>query len=260
MRPPLTLLTLDALVPLRYLDCSFGYRTGAPVLDSLTVEFPPGCTVLLGPNGAGKSTLLSLGASVLAPLAGRVALGTLDSADKKDRAAYRRRVGWLPQHIHPVPGLTVREQAAYAGWLKGLSKRRAWDRSAQALDRVRLTELAERRSHELSGGQLRRLGIAQTLVHRAEVVLLDEPTAGLDPVQRGVFRDLLADLADQASFIVSTHQTEDLADIYHQVVVLDRGRIAYQGGTAHFLALAADGVPAERRAETVYRTLVQGEV
>ncbi|MDT3397304.1 ATP-binding cassette domain-containing protein [Streptomyces sp. B1866] len=247
-------------MPLRFTGCSFGYRARTPVLTSLTLDLPTGCTVLLGPNGAGKSTLLSLGASILVPGRGQVLLGRLDSAQRRDRADYRRRVGWLPQAIHPVPGLTVREQAAYAGWLKGLSRRQAWDASAAALGRVRLTELADRPSRELSGGQLRRLGIAQTLVHRAEVVLLDEPTAGLDPVQRGVFRDLLADLSEKVSFVVSTHQTEDLADIYRTVIVLDRGEVTFQGDIGGFLSLAGHEASAERQAEQAYRGLVRGEV
>ncbi|MEW1718616.1 ATP-binding cassette domain-containing protein [Streptomyces sp. NPDC093109] len=224
------------------------------------MDFPAGCTVLLGPNGAGKSTLLSLGASILQPAAGRVTFGRFDSSLRADRKCYRRSIGWLPQNIQPVPGLTVREQAAYAGWLKGLSKREAWDRSSLALDRVRLADLAERRSHELSGGQLRRLGIAQTLVHEAEVVLLDEPTAGLDPVQRGVFRELVGGLSEMVHFVVSTHQTEDLADIYGTVVVFDRGSPVFQGTTQEFFSLAPDSVAPERRAETAYRGLVRGEV
>ncbi|MCP9208757.1 ATP-binding cassette domain-containing protein [Streptomyces sp. NEAU-Y11] len=247
-------------MPLRYANCTFGYRSHAPVLAALTLEFPPGCTVLLGPNGAGKSTLLSLGASVLSPGAGSVTLGSLDSARRRDRSAYRRRVGWLPQHINPVPGLTAREQVAFAGWLKGLSKRQAWDQSAKALDDVKLGELGSRRSHELSGGQLRRLGIAQALVHQADLVLLDEPTAGLDPVQRAVFRELVAELTQTVHFVVSTHQTEDLADIYDTVMVFDRGDVTFQGDVGEFLALAPHEVPVDRRAEMAYRSLVRGEV
>ncbi|MBW1597803.1 ATP-binding cassette domain-containing protein [Streptomyces sp. JJ38] len=246
-------------MPLRYTDCTFRYRASSPVLDRVSLEFPEGGSVLLGPNGAGKSTLLALGASSLTPRTGAVTWKNLDSARRGDRREYRRGVGWLPQQVHPLPGLTVREQAAYAGWLKGLSKAEAWSRSALALARVRLSDLADRRSHELSGGQLRRLGIAQTLTHDADVILLDEPTAGLDPVQRGVFRELMGELGEHLSFIVSTHQTEDLLDVYESVVVLDRGRIAYQGHTDTFLALAGPDVSTERRAEAAYRGLVRGE-
>ncbi|MFF4950893.1 ATP-binding cassette domain-containing protein [Streptomyces chattanoogensis] len=246
-------------MPLCYSDCSFEYRAGIPVLNSFSLELPRGCTVLLGPNGAGKSTLLSLGASILEPDRGQVRLGRLVSTNRSHQREYRQKVGWLPQKISPVPGLKVREQAAYAGWLKGLSRGDAWDKSGRALERVGLEKLAERRSKELSGGQLRRLGIAQTLVHQAEVVLLDEPTAGLDPKQRGVFRDLLASLAESVHFVVSTHQTEDLADIYDSVVVLDRGQVPYQGTVQGFLGLAGHDVPPERRAESAYHRTVRGE-
>ncbi|MGW4651235.1 ATP-binding cassette domain-containing protein [Kitasatospora sp. NPDC004289] len=247
-------------MPAEVRDCSFGYRRGAEVLSGLNLRFEAGCSVLLGPNGAGKSTLLGLVASALTPASGQVSLDGLDTSRAKDRKEYRRRVGWLPQQVRPVPGLQVREQAAYAGWLKGLSRGEAWEKSARALEQVGLSSLADRRSSELSGGQLRRLGIAQTLVHQAELVLLDEPTAGLDPVQRGVFRELIAELRHLTSFVVSTHQTEDLAEIYDEVVLLDRGQVRHQGPIDSFLALAPGGASAERRAESAYATIVAGEV
>ncbi|MFD0398478.1 ATP-binding cassette domain-containing protein [Kitasatospora sp. NPDC127121] len=247
-------------MPVQVTDCSFGYRKGSRVLDSFSLSLGRGCSVLLGPNGAGKSTLLGLIASALRPETGRITLDGLDTSSSKDLKAYRRRVGWLPQQVRPVPGLRVREQAAYAGWLKGMSRSEAWERSQRAIDKVGLTSLADRRSGELSGGQLRRLGIAQTLVHDAQVVLLDEPTAGLDPVQRGVFRELIGELRHLTSFVVSTHQTEDLAEIYDSVVVLDRGTVRHQGPIGSFLALAPHDASAERRAETAYASIVTGEV
>ncbi|MFE2040351.1 ATP-binding cassette domain-containing protein [Streptomyces sp. NPDC059477] len=240
--------------------CSFGYRRRDFVLDDLTLDIPSGCSVLLGPNGAGKSTLLALAASALRPRRGRVTLGDLDTGRRGDLKEYRRQVGWLPQRVTAVPGLRVREQTAYAGWLKGLSRRDAWDRSLAAIERVGLGELADRSAEHLSGGQLRRLGIAQTLVHSARVVLMDEPTAGLDPAQRRVFRALLERLKDQASFVVSTHQTDDLADSYDSVLLLDQGRILFQGPTASFLDLAPRQVEKERRAEAAYTGLVEEEV
>jgi len=216
--------------------------------------------VLLGPNGAGKSTMLGLLVSALIPSAGSVTLGDLDTRRRGDLKRYRQQVGWLPQQVTPVPGLRVREQAAYAGWLKGLSRRDAWDRSLGAIKQVGLDELADRSAAQLSGGQLRRLGIAQTMVHSARVVLMDEPTAGLDPTQRKVFRGLLDDLKDQASFVVSTHQTEDLEDSYDSVLLLDRGNILFQGSTVSFLDLAPGQVASGRRAEAAYAGLVKGEV
>lgn len=240
--------------------CSFGYRRRDLVLEDLTLDLPSGCVVLLGPNGAGKSTLLALLASARRPRAGSVTLGDLDTRKRGDLKRYRQQVGWLPQQVTPVPGLRVREQAAYAGWLKGLSRRDAWDGSLEAIKQVGLGELAERSAANLSGGQLRRLGIAQTLVHSARVVLMDEPTAGLDPTQRRVFRALLDVLKDRASFVVSTHQTEDLADSYDSVILLDQGQILFQGSTPSFLDLAPRQVAQERRAEAAYAGLVKEEV
>ncbi|MFV2118345.1 ATP-binding cassette domain-containing protein [Streptomyces sp. Act-28] len=246
-------------MPIEITDCSFRYRRSICVLDRLNLTFSRGTTVLLGPNGAGKSTLLALAASALRPDSGEVRLNRIGTTSRSDLKKYRRKVGWLPQQVQPVSGLKVREQVAYAGWLKGMSRRAAWDASHDALRRVNLLDLAERRSSQLSGGQLRRMGIAQVLVHDAEVVLMDEPTAGLDPRQRSVFRELVSNLSETASVVISTHQTEELANVYDSVVVLDRGRVRLQGPVASFFALAPDGIAPERRAEYAYARLVTAE-
>ncbi|MFD9566140.1 ATP-binding cassette domain-containing protein [Streptomyces sp. NPDC059994] len=238
-------------------SCTFGYRRGTRVLDGLSLAFTAGNTVLLGPNGAGKSTLLGIAASALTPRKGYVVLNGLRPDSSATRRRYRRRVGWLPQQVRPVAGLKLREQVAYAGWLKGMSRRTAWDDAMPALQRVGLGELSMRSSRELSGGQLRRLGIAQTLVHGAKVVLMDEPTAGLDPHQRGVFRDLLGELSASTSFIVSTHQTEDLAESFDSVVVLDHGIVRFQGTVADFLETAPAQAAPGRLAEAAYNQLTQ---
>lgn len=240
--------------------CTFGYRRGVHVLDNLSLAFERGCTVLLGPNGAGKSTLLGIAATAINPVSGQVSLHGLIPDSAKSRKKYRRRVGWLPQQVRPVAGLKLREQVAYAGWLKGMSRRAAWDAAAPALDRVGLGGLGERTGRQLSGGQLRRLGIAQTLVHGARVVLMDEPTAGLDPHQRGVFRDLIGELAQTTSFVVSTHQTEDLAEIFDAVVILDQGVVPFQGPVSEFLATAPANAAPGRLAEAAYAGYVRGEV
>ena len=237
-------------------ECAFRYQRDVPVFSGLTLALDAGATVLLGPNGAGKSTLLSLVVSLLLPQRGTVSVDGLSSRARRQRGPYRRRVGWLPQIVTAVPGLRVREQVAYAGWLKGLSRAEAWDRSAAALDRMGLRDLAERPTGALSGGQLRRVGIAQTLVHDAAVLVMDEPTAGLDPMQRGNFREALAAIAGQVQIIVSTHQTEDLSDIYQHVVVLDQGQVRYQGAVAGFLRQADPTAEPARRAEDAYTRIL----
>jgi ABC-2 type transport system ATP-binding protein len=165
----------------------------------------------------------------------------------------------MPQHIHAVPGLTAHEQVAYAAWLKGLSKSDASKAALHALAQVGLAELAGRKASTLSGGQLRRLGLAQVLSHSAEVLLLDEPTVGLDPAQRSRFRELLAALPSQYPIVVSTHQVDDLSDVFDTVAVLDGGVIKFEGSVTAFLALAPSTFP-ERRAEAAYARIVSGEL
>ncbi|MFG2222248.1 ATP-binding cassette domain-containing protein [Streptomyces sp. NPDC048644] len=245
---------------LQFHQCSFRYGRKVPVLDRLDLSIGHRATVLLGPNGAGKSTLLGIAASWILPAHGSVTWRGTDPSQAKSRATYRKAVGWLPQDVKPMPGLTVRENVAYIGWLKGMSRSDAWDQSRDALERVKLGSLTDRKSHQLSGGQLRRMGIAGTLVHSSEIVLLDEPTAGLDPSQRQIFRDLVTHLLADIQVVVSTHQTEDLDSMYDHVVILDQGQVRFEGDTESFLSLAAAGIPEGRRAEGAYTQLIAQEV
>jgi ABC-2 type transport system ATP-binding protein len=237
---------------------TFRYRRlGPDVLEDFTWTVPLGKTVLLGPNGAGKTTLLALGADALRARRGLVRFGPLIAGRGRDRSSFRTAIGWMPQRIRAVPGLTCREQVAYAAWLKGLPQRDAWLAAAEALERVGLADLNGTLTSQLSGGQLRRVGVAQVLVHQAQVMLLDEPTVGLDPAQRATFRETLATLPPTSRIVVSTHQVDDLSELFDTVVVLDNGRIRYQGAVADFLNLAPAG--AERRGELAYRQIISGE-
>ncbi|GFH37886.1 ABC transporter ATP-binding protein [Streptomyces pacificus] len=246
-------------MPLLFESCTFRYpRTSRPVLDSLDLTFPPGHTVLLGPNGAGKSTLLSLGASASKPQAGRVRYGRLDSAARKHVRGYRHRVSWLPQRPGFLPGLTCREHVAYVGWLKGMSEREAWRAAPDAIARVELTDKLNRKVKTLSGGQQQRIAIAQALVHKAELLLLDEPTVGLDPQQRRRFLDLLISLRGSAHVIVSTHDIGDLDEAFDGVVVLESGRARFQGSVDRFSAHARPDCAPGRRLESAYASLLEG--
>ncbi|MEW2348256.1 MULTISPECIES: ATP-binding cassette domain-containing protein [unclassified Streptomyces] len=235
-------------------DCSYRYRRRRiPVLRDFDYALPEGLTILLGPNGAGKSTLLKLAASVNRPRTGTVRLDGVPAGTRP----YRRAVAWMPQDITPMPGLTAREYVAYTGWLKGMGRPEAWRRARQALVRVDLADLMNERSDQLSGGQLRRVGVAGALVHDARVLLLDEPTAGLDPYQRRVFRDLLTGLSGDVRVLLSTHDVADLAEEADHVTVLHEGRIIHDGATDSFLALAPPGTVEGRAAEGAYTALLR---
>ena len=201
-------------------------------------DVPAGATVLLGPNGAGKTTLLAIAATALRPTDGSVRFNDVEAGTARGRRAMRREIGWMPQHVRAIPGLTAREQVAYAGWLKGMARGMAWSASATALERVGLSDVADRLTGELSGGQQRRVALAQLLVHDAQMLLLDEPTAGLDPGQRARLRHSLREMAVQAPLVVSTHQVDDLTDLFDTVVVIAHGTILFTGSPAEFVALA----------------------
>ncbi|TXS52274.1 ABC transporter ATP-binding protein [Streptomyces sp. t39] len=234
---------------------SYAYgRRSRSILSVFSYTVPDGFTILLGPNGAGKTTALKLAAGVHQPDQGTVRFGPLAS----DSKAFRTKVAWMPQTVTAMTGLTAREQVSYTGWLKGMSRRAAWDASLGALERVRMTEHADTRTKRLSGGQLRRVGVASALVHGAEVLLLDEPTAGMDPTQRRVFRDLVLGLASRdIRVLLSTHDVADLAEEAHHVTTLARGTITFSGSAAAFLAHAPDSAPAARRAEAAYTALTE---
>ncbi|OON78743.1 ATP-binding cassette domain-containing protein [Streptomyces tsukubensis] len=229
-------------MPFLFDACSFRYSRRIPVLEQLNLKLRPGCSALLGPGGAGKSTVLGLAAAALVPRSGSVRYRGLDACEERDRHRYRQSVGLLPQESRPIPGLTVREQVSYAGGLKGMTRADAWERAEWALDRVGLRGLRDRRSHLLSRAQLRRVGVAEVLVHDADVILMDEPMAGLDAEPAAQFRSLMGDLGSELSVVVSAARIDDLDGVngalYDEVVVLDQGTLRYQGpakGAAKFL-------------------------
>ncbi|MGW3626435.1 ATP-binding cassette domain-containing protein [Streptomyces sp. NPDC000880] len=234
--------------------CTYGYRRWKrPVLQNFSYALPDGLTVLLGPNGAGKSTLLKLAASVTTPQKGRVALDGAPAGT----SAYRRAVAWMPQDIVPMPTLTAREYVAYIGWLKGMNRTDAWQQARKALLRVDLADQTDTRTNRLSGGQLRRVGVAGALVHGARVLLLDEPTAGMDPYQRRVFRDVLRGLTGDVRVLLSTHDVADLAEEADHVTVMYGGRILHHGDTDTFLTHTPPGTLAGRAAEAAYTALLR---
>jgi ABC-type multidrug transport system ATPase subunit len=204
------------------------------------LEAGPGVLGLLGPNGAGKTSLLRVMATAVPPTSGRLRLLGADPGSCQPRRQIRRRLGYLPQQLGYYPGFTVAEFVEYFALLKEMPPARIPVAVAVALERADLGGKAKARLRTLSGGMLRRAGIAQAIVNEPELLLLDEPTAGLDPEQRVHFRALLRDLGQQASVVVSTHLVEDVGAACSQVALMDQGKIVFQGTPAELTARGTD--------------------
>jgi ABC-2 type transport system ATP-binding protein len=203
----------------------------------------PGVFGLLGPNGAGKTTLLRTMATVIPPTSGTLRLLGRDPAAYAPRKEIRRRLGYLPQALGYYPGFTVAEFVEYFALLKDMPPAQVSRAVATAIEQVSLGNKARAKLRTLSGGMLRRVGIAQAIVNEPELLLLDEPTAGLDPEQRVQFRALLREFGQRATVIVSTHLVEDVGAACSEVALMNEGKIVFQGTPAELTA-RADGTAA----------------
>jgi ABC-2 type transport system ATP-binding protein len=198
-------------------------------VDGLTIRLDTGVHGLLGPNGAGKTTLIRALATVLPVAAGELQLLGRPVRKGNDLREIRRELGYLPQHLGFYPRFTVREFVEYMAWMKQMPDREIPAAVQRAIERVGLADQADKKLRALSGGMLRRAGIAQAIVHEPRILLLDEPTAGLDPAQRVGFRDLLRDLGLDSCVLVSTHLVEDVSAACSNVVIMADGQQVWQG-------------------------------
>lgn len=218
------------------LERSFG-RTRA--IDGVTFDAGPGITGLLGPNGAGKSTLLRTLATVLAPDRGTVRLLGRDPGAPAPRVEIRRRLGYMPQEPGFHRNFTAFEFVDYVAILKEMTDRRARHGEVRrVLALVDLGDVAERKIKALSGGMRRRVALAQALLGDPDLLILDEPAAGLDPQQRLRFRETVSALAHRQTVLLSTHQTEDVAALCPRVLVMDGGRFLFDGSPRELAEVA----------------------
>ncbi|WP_166356195.1 ABC transporter ATP-binding protein [Phytoactinopolyspora limicola] len=231
--------TLGTHVEVRDLVVRFKNRTA---LEGLDLNLDAGVHGLLGPNGAGKTTLMRVLGTIARPTSGQVAVLGHDLGNQRALRDVRRRLGYLPQHFGYYPRFTVREFVEYFAWLKEMPSASIPLAVDRAIERVGLADRADDRLKRLSGGMLRRAGIAQAIVNDPDLLLLDEPTAGLDPEQRVDFRHLLRAIGVDACVLVATHLVEDVAVACTEVSLVNGGRTVFRG-TPDELAAAGEHAP-----------------
>jgi ABC-2 type transport system ATP-binding protein len=228
-------------------------------VDGLDLTLGAGVHGLLGPNGAGKTTLIRALATVVKPSGGALRLLGVDARDGRALRDLRRRLGYLPQQFGYYPRFTVREYVEYMGWLREMPSTEIPGAAQRAIDRVKLADRADSRLKSLSGGMLRRVGIAQAIVNDPSLLLLDEPTVGLDPEQRVEFRELMRELGTNNCVLVSTHLVEDVVAACTDVVLIAAGSLVFQGLPADLVRLGEAGGAAvgDSPAERGYSHLLQ---
>ncbi len=227
-------------------DLTKTYKGGVTALEGVNVEIPAGMFGLLGPNGAGKSTMIKILATLLEPTSGEVSIDGLDVS--KDRRKIRSRLGYLPQEFGVYPKMKAREFLDFVARLNGMPKNGRDKRVDEMLEKVGLADAARRKVKALSGGMLRRLGIAQALISDPKLLIVDEPTVGLDPEERIRFRGLLQDIGKEIVIILSTHIVGDISSTCENLVILDKGKVLYRGSPPE-LAAKAEGKTWETVAE-----------
>jgi len=225
----------------------FGHTTA---LRGVTFDAATGITGLLGPNGAGKTTLLRMMATVLAPDDGRLRLLGWDPRVADERLAIRRRLGYMPQEPGFHRSFTAFEFIDYVAILKEMTDRRArHDEVRRVLGVVDLEGVSDRKIKTLSGGMRRRVALAQSMLGDPDLLVLDEPTAGLDPEQRLRFREIVSERTSDRTVVLSTHQTEDVAALCQRIVVMLDGQVLFEGAPQELTTVAEGRVwLAEQRA------------
>jgi ABC-type multidrug transport system ATPase subunit len=232
----------------------------AQAVAGLSWQTGTGVHGLLGPNGAGKTTLLRMMATVIPPSSGSLRLLERNPGAHNECRELRRRLGYLPQNLGFYPGFTVAEFIEYFALLKDIPPDRVPGAVAGAIERVGLGDKARAKLRTLSGGMLRRVGIAQAIVNDPHLLLLDEPTAGLDPEQRVAFRAMLREIGERATVVISTHLVEDVAAACGEVALMNAGRIVFRGTPEDLVArgasLAGDGGSGDSPLERGYAAVL----
>lgn len=215
-------------IELRIENLSKTYKNGVKALDNVSLTIPAGMYGLLGPNGAGKSTLMRTLATLQEPDSGRATLGDIDVLKQKDEL--RHRLGYLPQEFGVYPRTSAQDMLSHIALLKGITKaKERKDVVGWMLKRVNLYDDRKKALTGFSGGMRQRFGIAQALIGDPQLLIVDEPTAGLDPGERNRFYNLLAEIGEQVIVILSTHIVEDVTELCTNTAIINKGQVLYQG-------------------------------
>lgn len=193
-------------------------------VDRITLTLTKGVYGLLGANGAGKTTLMRMVCGILKPTSGEVQFNGIDVSNED----YRDALGYLPQDFGYYPEFTAMEFLCYMSSLKGLTKQRAKEKSAELLELVSLSDMAKRKIKTFSGGMKQRLGIAQAMLNNPKMLILDEPTAGLDPKERVRFRNLISQLGTDRIVLLSTHIVSDIENIAGEILIMKDGQLIHK--------------------------------
>ena len=214
------MLTLD--------DVTHIYPNGTRALDRVTLSVPRGMFGLLGPNGAGKSTLMRAIATLQTPTSGSIRFGEIDVI--REPESLRRTLGYLPQDFGVYPRVSAYEMLDHMAVLKGVASPADRKQTVETLlHQVNLWDVREKMLSGFSGGMRQRFGIAQALIGNPQLIIVDEPTAGLDPEERNRFLNLLAEIGENVVVILSTHIVEDVSDLCHRMAVMTNGRVQLEG-------------------------------
>lgn len=227
---------MEASIEIRNLTKYYGKKQA---LSEINLTIPQGMFGLLGPNGAGKTTLMKVLATLLEKTGGEVKICGVPVENSRQ---VRSMTGYLPQDFSMYGNMSAYEALDYLAVLSGMSKRERKERVPQMLEKVNLLEKRRTKVKSMSGGMKRRLGIAQAIIHDPKVIIVDEPTAGLDPEERVRFRNLLCEIAKDRIVLLSTHIVGDIEATCENIAVLNQGKICFDGRVAELLELVSGKV------------------
>lgn len=240
------------MITIKNLDMKFKEKL---VLNDINLEIGEGVFGLLGENGAGKTTLMRILTTIYAPTRGEININGLKYG-KYNENKIKDMIGYLPQDLGLYPDLTVMESLDYIGGLHGLAKKERKDIIEKLLVLTNLTEHKNKKNRQLSGGMKRRVGLVQALINNPKLLIVDEPTTGLDPEERIKIRNLLSDIGKKCTVIFSTHVTEDIAATCDNVCILKAGEAKYSGKVSELMKMAENHcftcvVPSEKEVEII---------